>query len=125
MLVPVRLHLILRLLLRRGVVPRAHLELHLLDEVEDLAEERLAVADRLAAGAMQRVRAALGVADLDKQYDLMTHDGGALSKLSQLPAMLHTLTKKDMDTIRDNVEAVRKKVSDDPMTPRADALAAL
>ena len=35
---------------------------------------------------------ALGVADLDRQYDLVKRNCGVVCKLSQLPAMLHKLT---------------------------------
>lgn len=60
---------------------------------------------------------ALGVADLDRQYDLVKKNGGVVCKLSELPAMLHKLTKEQMTEIV-------KKVTEDPMAPTASALAA-
>jgi len=66
---------------------------------------------------------ALGVADLDRQYDLVKKNGGVVCKLSELPAMLRKLTKEDMAQI------VKKVAEDppphaDPMVPTATALAA-
>ena len=68
---------------------------------------------------------ALGVADLDRQYDLVKKNGGVVCKLSELPAMLHKLTKEHVDQI------VKKVAEDpppmppiDPMVPNASALAA-
>lgn len=67
---------------------------------------------------------ALGVADLDRQYDLVKKNGGVVCKLSELPAMLHKLTKEHM------AEIVKKMAEDppppkaDPMVPTASALAA-
>lgn len=69
---------------------------------------------------------ALGVADLDRQYDLVKKNGGVVCKLSELPAMLHKLTKK-------HVAEISKKVTEDPppppaadpMVPTASALSAL
>ena len=42
---------------------------------------------------------ALGVADLDRQYDLVTKNGGVVCKLSELPAMLHKMTPEHADRI--------------------------
>ena len=66
---------------------------------------------------------ALGVTDLDRQYDLVKKNGGVVCKLSELPAMLHKLTKEQVDQI------VKKVAEDplppmDPMVPNASALAA-
>jgi len=66
---------------------------------------------------------ALGVADLDHQYDLVKKNGGVVCKLSELPAMLHKLTKEH------TAEIVKKVTEDppphvDPMVPTALALAA-
>lgn len=66
---------------------------------------------------------ALGVADLDRQYDLVKKNGGVVCKLSELPAMLHKVTKEHM------AEIVKKVAEDppphvDPMVPFATALAA-
>ena len=70
---------------------------------------------------------ALGVADLDRQYNLVKKNGGVVCKLSELPAMLHKLTAEHVDQIA-------KKVAEDPppnpiksmdtMVPSANALAA-
>jgi len=54
---------------------------------------------------------AMGVADLDRQYDLVKKNGGAVCKLSELPAMLHKLT-------------VTQTMPTDPMVPTPLALAA-
>ena len=64
---------------------------------------------------------ALGVADLDRQYDLVKKNGGTVCKLSELPAMLHKLTKEHM------AEIVKKVTEDppstaDPMVPTTSAL---
>ena len=58
---------------------------------------------------------ALGVADLDRQYDLVKKNGGVVCKLSELPAMLHKLTKEHMAEIV-------KKVAEDPPPPKADPM---
>lgn len=60
---------------------------------------------------------ARGVADLDRQYRLVTENGGSVCKLSELPAMLHKLTSADVAT-------VQHKLATDPMVPAKDALAA-
>lgn len=66
---------------------------------------------------------ALGVADLDRQYDLVKKNGGVVCKLSELPAMLHKLTKEDMAQISQKV-AEDPPPHVDPMVPTASALAA-
>jgi hypothetical protein len=58
---------------------------------------------------------ALGVADLDRQYDLVKKNGGVVCKLSELPAMLHKLTKE-------HVTEISKKVTEDPPPPMADPM---
>ena len=69
-IVLVVLHLRLRRLLRRRVLVRAHLELHLRDQVLHLPEQALGRLDRLGRAAVDRVRALLDVADL---RDLRAH----------------------------------------------------
>lgn len=67
---------------------------------------------------------ALGVADLDRQHELVKHNGGVVCKLSELPAMLRKLTAAD-------VAAIVAKVNEDPppaadpMVPTKSALAAV
>jgi hypothetical protein len=68
---------------------------------------------------------ALGVADLDRQYDLVKKNGGVVCKLSELPAMLHKLTKEHMAEIAQKVtENPPPPLMADPMEPTASALAA-
>lgn len=67
---------------------------------------------------------ALGVADLDRQYDLVKKNGGVVCKLSELPAMLRKLTKKDMAEIVKKVAEDPPPPKADPMVPTASALAA-
>lgn len=50
---------------------------------------------------------ALGVVDLDRQYELVKKNGGVVCKLSELPEMLHTLTEK-------HVEEIAEKIMEDP-----------
>jgi hypothetical protein len=64
---------------------------------------------------------ALGVADLDRQYELVKKNGGVVCKLSELPVMLHTLTAKH---VADIVAKVTQDPLADPMTPTPLALAA-
>ena len=67
---------------------------------------------------------ALGVADLDRQYDLVKKNGGVVCKLSELPAMLRKLTKEDMAQIVKKVAEDPPPPMADPMMPTAKALAA-
>lgn len=63
---------------------------------------------------------ALAVKDMEHQYALCAKSGGAVCKLSELPAMLHKLTKEDMAIIH------KKMTTDpatDPMDPTKNALA--
>lgn len=66
---------------------------------------------------------ALGVADLDRQYDLVKKNGGVVCKLSELPAMLHKLTKEHMAEIVKKVTEDPPPPTTDPMVPTASALA--
>ena len=70
------------------------------------------------------VDVALGVADLDRQYDLVKQNGGVVCKLSELPAMLHKLTDKHMVDIVNKVKKDPLMTAPDPMVPNASALAA-
>jgi hypothetical protein len=63
---------------------------------------------------------ALGVADLDRQYDLVTKNGGVVCKLSELPAMLHRMTPEHVERIRAVAAATT-----DPLTPTSNAMAML
>ena len=67
---------------------------------------------------------ALGVADLDRQYDLIKQHGGVVCKLSELPAMLRTLTQEQVETILEKIQNDSIANADDPMVPKASALAA-
>jgi hypothetical protein len=68
---------------------------------------------------------AFGVADLDRQYDLVKKNGGVVCKLSELPAMLQKLTKEHM------AEIVKTATEDPPpcitatMVPTTSALSAI
>ena len=74
----------------------------------DVASQRIATADVGAA-----------VQDMEAIYGLAKKHGGAVCKLSELPAMLHKLEAKHVDEIRAKVQG-----EVDPMVPRKDALAA-
>lgn len=63
---------------------------------------------------------ALAVSDMEHIYDLAKTHGGDVCKLSELPAMLHKLTKADMDVI---MEKVAKDPPFDPMKPNKNAVA--
>lgn len=67
---------------------------------------------------------ALGVADLDRQYDLVKTNGGAVCKLSELPAMLHKLTTTHVAEISKKMAEDPPPSTTDPMVPTASALAA-
>lgn len=67
---------------------------------------------------------ALGVADLDKQYDLVKKNGGVVCKLSELPAMLHKLTTAHTAAIVKKVTEDPPPNSVDPMMPQKSALSA-
>jgi hypothetical protein len=77
----------------------------------DVSSQRIKTADIGAA-----------VQDMEAIYDLATKHGGAVCKLSELPAMLHKLEAKHVDEIRAKVQADPPV---DPMVPRKDALAAV
>ena len=62
---------------------------------------------------------ALAVSDMEHIYDLAREYGGDVCKLSELPAMLHKLTKADMDVIN---EKIAKDPPMDPMVPNKKAL---
>ena len=64
---------------------------------------------------------ALGVADLDRQYELVKRNGGVVCKLSELSAMLHKLTPEHVRTI---AAKVTEDPAVDPMVPTSSALAA-
>lgn len=63
---------------------------------------------------------ALAVSDMEHIYDLAKTHGGDVCKLSELPAMLHKLTKADMDVIK---EKVARDPPFDPMKPNTNAAA--
>ena len=63
---------------------------------------------------------ALAVSDMEHIYDLARTHGGDVCRLSELPAMLHKLTKADMDVIN---EKVAKDPPFDPMRPNKNAAA--
>lgn len=68
---------------------------------------------------------ALGVADLDRQYELIKKNGGSVCKLSELPAMLHVLNGGHMAQIARKIkEDPYPSSKPDPMTPSSSALAA-
>jgi len=68
---------------------------------------------------------ALGVADLDRQYELIKKNGGSVCKLSELPAMLHALNGGHMAQIAKKIkEDPYPSSKPDPMTPSSSALAA-
>ena len=68
---------------------------------------------------------ALAVADLDYQYGLVKKNGGSVCKLSELPAMLHKLTKEHVATIVNKMaEDPPPTTSPDPMVPNTSALLA-
>jgi len=67
---------------------------------------------------------ALGVADLDRQYDLVKKNGGVVCKLSELPAMLHKLTNEHMAQIVKKVTEDPPPFKEDPMVPTDSALSA-
>jgi len=63
---------------------------------------------------------ALAVSDMEHIYDLAKEHGGDVCKLSELPAMLHKLTRDDMEVIK---EKVAKDPPTDPMKPNKNAIA--
>lgn len=62
---------------------------------------------------------ALGVADLDRQYELVKKNGGVVCQLSELPAMLHKLEHSHMLEI---AKTLKQAPPADAMTPTPMAL---
>lgn len=60
---------------------------------------------------------ALAVSDMEHIYDLANEQGGSVCKLSELPAMLHKLTRDDMALIYEKITTPF-----DPMVPTKNAL---